>query len=104
MTRAERIKEIMKASPDFGKRVGYKMCVVDELHDMKKLDGTGKKQNGKGVIMKFIKNIYTIIRYLGFGYVKAIYENYRADKDMYENFAECVQEELYALGDCVDVE
>ena len=54
--------------------------------------------------MKFIKNIYTIIRYLGFGYVKALYENYRADKDMYENFAECVQEELYALGDCVDVE
>ena len=35
MTREERMKEIMKASPDFGKGVGYKMCVVDELHDMK---------------------------------------------------------------------
>ena len=35
MTREERMKEIMKASPDFGKGVGYKMCVVDELNDMK---------------------------------------------------------------------
>lgn len=35
MNRVERMNEIMKASPDFGKRVGYKMCVVDELHDMK---------------------------------------------------------------------
>lgn len=54
--------------------------------------------------MKFIKNIYVIIRYFGFGYLKAIYENYRADKDVYENFAECVREELYALADCADVE
>ena len=29
--RAERIKEIMKAYPDFGKGVGYKMSMVDEL-------------------------------------------------------------------------
>ena len=35
MTKAERMKEIMKANPDFGKGVGYKMCVVDELNDMK---------------------------------------------------------------------
>lgn len=35
MNRLERIKEIIKASPDFGKRVGYKMCIVDELHDVK---------------------------------------------------------------------
>lgn len=35
MTRAEKMKEIIKEYPDFGKGVGYKMCVVDELHDMK---------------------------------------------------------------------
>jgi hypothetical protein len=35
MSRLELMKEILKASPDFGKRVGYKMCVVDELHDIK---------------------------------------------------------------------
>jgi hypothetical protein len=32
------MKEILKASPNFGKRVGYKMCVVDELHDIKELE------------------------------------------------------------------
>ena len=37
MTKYERMKEIVKASPDFGKRVGYKMCVVDEFHDIKEL-------------------------------------------------------------------
>ena len=34
----ERMKEIMKAIPDFGKRVGYKICVVDELYDMNELE------------------------------------------------------------------
>lgn len=34
MSRIERIKEIIKEYPNFGKRVGFKMCVVDELHDM----------------------------------------------------------------------
>lgn len=29
------MKEIVKTSPNFGKRVGYKMCIVDEFHDMK---------------------------------------------------------------------
>lgn len=38
MTKFERMKEILKASPNFGKRVGYKMCVVDELHDIKELE------------------------------------------------------------------
>ena len=38
MTKDERMKEIAKASPNFGKRVGYKMCVVDELHDIKELE------------------------------------------------------------------
>lgn len=33
MNRLERMKEILKASPDFGKGVGLKMCVVDEFHD-----------------------------------------------------------------------
>ena len=37
MTKDERMKEIAKSSPNFGKRVGYKMCVVDEFHDMKEL-------------------------------------------------------------------
>jgi len=38
MNKEERMKEILKASPDFGKGVGYKMCVVDELHDIKELE------------------------------------------------------------------
>ena len=38
MNRLERMKEIMKTNPDFGKGVGYKMCVVDEFHDMKELE------------------------------------------------------------------
>ena len=38
MNKVERMTEIAKASPDFGKRVGYKMCVVDELHDIKELE------------------------------------------------------------------
>lgn len=37
MTKEERMKEIAKASPDFGKMTGYKMCVVDELYDIKEL-------------------------------------------------------------------
>lgn len=43
MNRLERMKEILKASPDFGKRVGYKMCVVDVFHDMKDLEKENKK-------------------------------------------------------------
>ena len=38
MTKEERMKEIMKANPDFGKRVGYKICVVDELYSMNELE------------------------------------------------------------------
>ena len=34
MNRAKRMKEILKASPDFGKRVGYAMCMTDELPAM----------------------------------------------------------------------
>ncbi len=37
MNKIERMKEIMKASPNFGKGVSYKMCVVDEFHDMEEL-------------------------------------------------------------------
>jgi len=50
MTKLERIKEIVKASPGFGKRVGYKMCVIDELHDIKELEKENselKEQNRK---------------------------------------------------------
>ena len=50
--------------------------------------------------MKNLKNLYIIIRYFGFGYLKAIYQNYKADKDEYEDFWECLQEELYAIADC----
>lgn len=49
--------------------------------------------------LKFLKNVYIIIRYFGFGYLRALYENYKTDKDNYKNFAECVQDELYALAD-----
>lgn len=48
---------------------------------------------------KFLKNVYIIIRYFGFDYLRALYENYKTDKDNYENFAECVQDELYAISD-----
>lgn len=37
MSKEERMKEILKENPNFGKGVGYKMCVVDELHDIKEL-------------------------------------------------------------------
>jgi len=50
MTKLERMKEIAKASPGFGKRVGYKMCVIDELHDIKELEKENaelKEQNRK---------------------------------------------------------
>ena len=59
MTKEERMKEIAKASPNFGKRVGYKMCVVDELHDMKELEPqiqVGRRIKGEGGEMK-IKEI-----------------------------------------------
>lgn len=38
MNRLERMKEIIKENPNFGKRVGLKMCVVDEFHDIKELE------------------------------------------------------------------
>lgn len=49
--------------------------------------------------LKFLKNVYIIIRYFGFDYFRAVYEHYKTDKDAYDNFAECVQDELYALAD-----
>lgn len=51
--------------------------------------------------MKFLKNVCIIIRYFGFGYLRALYEQYKTDKNVYENFAECVQDELYALEDSI---
>ena len=56
--------------------------------------------------MKFLKNVcatiryvYIFIRYFGFNFFRAVWENYKEDKDSYENFAECLQEELYAMAD-----
>lgn len=46
-----------------------------------------------------LKNLYGIIRYFGFGFLKTIYQNYKSDKDSYEDFWECLQEELYAMAD-----
>ena len=46
-----------------------------------------------------IKNLYGIIRYFGFSYLNTIYYNYKQDKDSYEDFWECLQEELYAMAD-----
>ena len=43
MNKLERMKEILKANHDFGKRVGYKMCVVDELHDMLEMHNFNKR-------------------------------------------------------------
>ncbi len=45
MTRAERMKEIVKEHPDFGKGVGYKMCVVDEFHDIQELIQEADRQS-----------------------------------------------------------
>ena len=49
--------------------------------------------------IKNLKNLYIIIRYFGFGFLKTIYQNYKSDKDLYEDFWECLQEELYAIAD-----
>ena len=46
-----------------------------------------------------IKNLWCIIRYFGFGFLKAIIDNYKSDKDLYEDFWECLQEEIYAMAD-----
>ena len=46
-----------------------------------------------------IKNLYIIIVYFGFGYLDAIYYTYKQDKDLFEDFWECLQEELYAIAD-----
>jgi len=34
----DRMKEIVNASPNLGRGKGYKMCVVDEFHDIKELE------------------------------------------------------------------
>lgn len=50
MNRLERMKEIMKASPNFGKGVGYKMCMVDEFEKVNaELKGIGKTAYIKGI-------------------------------------------------------
>lgn len=46
-----------------------------------------------------IRNLYCIIRYFGFSYLASIYCNYKQNKDVYEDFWECLQEELYAMAD-----
>ena len=43
MNRIERIKEIIKENPDFGRGVGFKICVVDELHDIKEFENDNEK-------------------------------------------------------------
>lgn len=48
---------------------------------------------------KNIKNLYIIIRYFGFNYLDSIHYVYKQNKDMYEDFWECLQEEIYALAD-----
>lgn len=62
MTKLEQMKEIAKANPDFGKRVGYKMCVIDELHDIKELEkenallkgrNEGFEQQIMGLLIKY---------------------------------------------------
>lgn len=43
--------------------------------------------------LKFLKNVYIIIRYFGFGYLRAVYEQYKTDKDDPENFIIAWKEE-----------
>ncbi len=50
MTREERMKEIMKEYPDFGKGVGYKMCIVDELDTKKKYITIGRRFGKTGLV------------------------------------------------------
>lgn len=47
INKLERMKEIMKASPNFGKGVDFKMCVVDELHDMNELEKDARDKKVK---------------------------------------------------------
>lgn len=48
--------------------------------------------------MRKLKNIYIAIRYFGLGFLLAVYQNYKSDKDSYDDFWECLQEEFYAMG------
>ena len=44
-----------------------------------------------------IKNLYFIIRYFGFKYLNTIHCINKQNKDVYEDFWECLQEEIYGL-------
>ena len=54
--REDRIKEIAKEYPDFGKRVGYKMCMVDELETKKKHIAIGRRFGKTGLVYHTIVN------------------------------------------------
>lgn len=54
--REERIKEIAKEYPDFGKGVGYKMSMVDELDTKKKHIAIGMHFGKTGLLYHTIVN------------------------------------------------
>ena len=56
MTKAERMEEIVKEYPDFGKGVGYKMSMVDELDTKKKNVAIGMRFGKTGLLYHTIVN------------------------------------------------
>lgn len=60
MTKAERMKEIAKEYPDFGKGVGYKMCMTDELDTKRKHIAIGRRFGKTGLVYHTIVNFLPV--------------------------------------------
>ena len=48
--------------------------------------------------MKMLKNIYLIIKYLGFSYFMGVLKLYKTERRCYANFRECLEDEIFYNG------